>query len=287
MTGASAVQDRVSIVTGGNAGIGKAIAASLAQQPGRVVIVSRDPRKGQEAVAEIQASNPVASVEMVEGDLGSVRQVRQLAAALLARYPRIQVLINNAGVWLPKRVVNEDGLELSFMVNHLAPFLLTNLLLDRLQASAPARIVNVNAGLYIKGTLDLEKTPYGHDFHRLKSYANTKLCNVLFTVELARRLVGTGVTVNAVHPGVIRTGLGDTSGPIGWLLRLVKRFWPEPVAGARAPVWLATDPALEGVSGKYFDLQTETELTETARDEVLARQLWELSTKLAGLPVTV
>jgi NAD(P)-dependent dehydrogenase (short-subunit alcohol dehydrogenase family) len=169
------------------------------------------------------------------------------------------------------------------MVNHLAPFILSSRLLPCLKANQPARIVNVNAGLYTMGALDLDKTPYGQDFGRLKTYANTKLCNLLFTRELANRLEGSGVTANAVHPGVIRTNLGDSSGLVGALLRLVRRSFAAPEAGARAPVWLATSPDLEGVNGQYFNLQEPAEVAENARDAELGRRLWSLSAALAGL----
>lgn len=169
------------------------------------------------------------------------------------------------------------------MVNHLAPFILSNRLLPRLKANAPARIVNINAGLYAMGKVDLEETPYGRDFGRIRTYANTKLCNLLFTREMAQRIESSGVTVNAVHPGVINTNLGDTSGLVGLLLRLVKRFWDPPEEGAKAPVWLATSPEVEGVNGRYFELQEAVEVEGKARDGALGRRLWELSAELGGL----
>lgn len=277
------MNNKTCIITGGNRGIGKAIALTLAHRRANVVIVSRNFRNGANAQAEIRAETKNENVDLVIGDLGTINGTRQLAADLLERYTKIHVLINNAGVWMTRRVINEDGLEISFMVNHLGPFVLSNLLLERLKEGAPARIINVNAGLYLKGKVDLEKTPYGHDFSKFRTYASTKLCNMLFTCEFARRIEGSGVTVNAVHPGVIRTNLGDTSGFSGLLLGIMKRFWDPPEVGARAPVWLATAPELQGVNGKYFDQQRETKLTEAAQDRHLASELWELSTQLAGL----
>lgn len=274
----------VFIVTGGNAGIGAAIVEQLAQRGGHVVMISRSRDKGEAAVQAIRAAVPDNAVDLVVGDLSTIAAVGQLAATLLERCPRIDVLINNAGVWPMRRVLNADGLETAFMVNHMAPFLLTTLLLQRIKAGGPGRIVNVNAGLYVNGKLDMERTPYGLDFSRIRTYADSKLCNMLFTLELARRLAGTGVTVNAVHPGVIRTELGIPGGPLGWVLRQVKRTWDTPEDGAIAPVWLATAPEVAQTSGRYFNLLADTAVTATAGDPELARHLWDLSTALAALP---
>ncbi|MCA9938764.1 MAG: SDR family NAD(P)-dependent oxidoreductase [Anaerolineales bacterium] len=272
--------NRTFVVTGGNTGIGRAIAQALAAAEHHVVITSRNQDRGVQAVAGIQQAIRHANVEMVIGDLSTIASTHQLADTLLERFPNIAVLINNAGVWMLKKQINPDQLEYSFMVNHLAPFILSTRLLPCLKANAPARIVNVNAGLYTMGKLNLDKTPYGRDFKAIKTYANTKLCNLLFTRELARRIAGSGVTVNAVHPGVIRTHLGDASGIVGLLLRFMKRSWDTPEEGAKAPVWLATSPEVEGLNGQYFDLQTRTEVNETVKDEALCRQLWDLSTTL-------
>lgn len=277
------MSEKTIIVTGGNAGIGKAIALSLAQQGYRVVIVSRDPQKGEAALTDIRSTRNNESTELVIGNLDSIESTKKLAHTLIEKYPQTSGLINNAGVWMDKKVLNEDGLEYSFMVNHMAPFLLSNLLLPILKANVPARIVNVNAGLYIKGKLDLDKTPYGKDFGRIATYMNTKLCNAMFTREFARAISGSGVTINAVHPGVIRTGLGDTTGLIGSLLRLVKRSWDTPEAGAEAPVWLATAPELEGINGKYYVVKDETEYEGMVLDETLAWQLCQLSSQLSGV----
>lgn len=275
------------IITGGNTGIGKAIALSLAKMGAHVVIISRDSRKGKQALEDIRKSNPGGRSELVVGDLGTIDSIRRLSSTLLERYAKIHALINNAGVWPTEKTINPDGLEISFVVNHMAPFILSNLLFERMNANAPSRIVNVNAGLYVTGRVDLEKTPYGHDFNRLRTYANTKLCNMLFTREFAERIKGSGVTINALHPGVIRTNLGASKGILGALLNLVKRSFGPPEKGARAPVWLATAPELEAVSGKYYNVKTETEMTETARDVELATGLWELSCRLAGLSTSV
>lgn len=271
------------IITGANTGIGKAVALELAKQNQNVVIVSRDKQKGLSALDEIKNISGSCGIELIQGDLSSINSCKDLAAVLLEKYPGMNVLINNAGVWKTKCEVNSDGLESTFMVNHMAPFILSNLLFPQLKKNAPAGIVNVNAGLYIKGKLDIEKTPYGKDFTKFGTYANTKLCNVFATCEMARRIEGSGVTINAVHPGVINTGLGDFSGPLGLVLRMAKHFWQTPAKGAEAPVWLATDPSLHNTSGKFFLLKNEMELSDAAKDISLSNRLWEFSSKAAGI----
>jgi len=277
------MNDGVYIVTGANAGIGNAISRELAQRGLSVVMVSRSLDRGEAARSEIISTSGTATIDLVQGDLGDVESVHKLADDLLKKYRRVACLINNAGIWMQRKELNVDGLERTFMVNHIAPFILTNRLLPRLKENAPSRIVNVNAGLYALGKADLEKTPYGLDFSRMRTYADTKLCNLLFTLELARRITGSGVTVNALHPGVIRTNLGDAPGFLGALSRFAKRFFAAPEKGADAPVWLAVAPELEGVSGKFFFLRKEGKLTEDVRNEVLARDLWDLSSKLGRI----
>lgn len=274
---------KVFIVTGANTGIGKAIAAGLAAKDAGVVIVSRSEEKGEAALEDIRNSTGNSNVELMQGDLSSIESCRSLGYRLLEKYPAVHSLINNAGIWKTQCELNSDGLEMTFMVNHMAPFILSNILLEQLKKNAPSRIVNVNAGLYVKGNLDINTTPYGKDFSRFGTYANTKLCNVLFTCELARRIEGSGVTVNAVHPGVIKTGLGETGGLFGVILRAAKRFWGTPEEGAEAPIHLSLDPAFQNVNGKYFMITEEMELTEKAKDRELACRLWEFSEKTAGL----
>ncbi|MBK8905758.1 MAG: SDR family NAD(P)-dependent oxidoreductase [Anaerolineaceae bacterium] len=275
--------DRVCVVTGGNAGLGRAIVRALAQQEAHVVMVSRDKVRGETAVQELCQTNPKAHIDLVVADLSTVATTRQLAQKLLDCYPRIHVLINNAGVWPTRKEINADGLEQGFMVNHLAPFMLNQLLQDRLKASAPARIVNISAGLYVNGRVDLSKTPYGHDFHPMHTYASTKLCNVLCLPLEAARLAGSGVTINAIHPGVFNSQLGAMRGPLGWLMKLVKRSWPPPEQSAAAPVWLATAPELAATHGQYFNEKEAIPLAEVAQNAELAQQLWQLSTTLSQL----
>ncbi|MBI2422265.1 MAG: SDR family oxidoreductase [Candidatus Hydrogenedentes bacterium] len=273
---------QTTVVTGANAGIGKAIARQLAALGHHVVLVSRDASRGREAMEEIRAAVAHASIDLVVGDLATTASTHDLADRLLEQYSRIDVLINNAGVWMTRRQLNAEGVEMTFMVNHLAPFILCTRLLACLKDSAPARIVNVNSGLYSKGEANLEKLPTGIGFQAFKTYMHSKLCNALFSVELARRIEGTGVTVNALHPGVIRTGLGDSPGIIGMLLSFAKRFWGTPEAGAAPVVHLATSPDLEGISGKYFDVFKEVALDPKALDAAKAAELWELSARLTA-----
>jgi len=273
------------VVTGANAGIGKAIAIKLAGMGRRVVMVSRDPEKGKIAADEVRAATKSDAVELVVGSLNTVADARRLGETIRDRYPRIGCLINNAGVWMTRRVLNTDGIETTFMVNHLGPFILTNLLLPALKAGAPARVVNVNAGLYVFGRLDLERTPSGEDFGRFRTYCNTKLANLLFSAELARRLEGRGVTVNALHPGVVKTGLGqgDAHGALGTFIRAWKWSMKTPEEGAAAPVWVATAPELEGISGRFFFLTKEKKILPKGKDPDMAARLWELSERLSGV----
>lgn len=273
------------IVTGANAGIGKAIAHTLAGMGRRVVMVSRDPERGRVAAEEVRAGAKGGAVELVVGSLNTVADAKRLAETIRGRYPAIRCLINNAGVWMTKRVLNADGIETTFMVNHLGPFILTNLLLPNLEAGALARVVNVNAGLYVFGRLDLDRTPYGEDFGRFRTYCNSKLANLLFTVELARRLEGKGITVNALHPGVIKTGLaqGDARGALGAAIILWKHFMKTPEDGAAAPVWVATAPELDGVSGRFFFLTKEKDILPKGKDPDAAARLWELSARISGV----
>jgi len=275
------------IITGGNSGIGREIAVALAKMEYHVVIVSRNSKKGTSELKDIRIVSENSSVELIVGDLGNVASTTELGNTILERFPGVSVLINNAGIWPLKKEINSDGLESGFMVNHMAPFILSNMLFERLKLNAPSRIVNVNAGLYIKGKLDLEKTPCGGDFNRMLSYANTKLCNILFMRELSRRIKNSGVTINAVHPGVIRTNLGSVTGLMGTFLCIIKKFWGNPEEGAKPPVWLATAPELEGISGNYYDLFKETELTESAKNRDTALKLWMISKDLSKLPFTV
>lgn len=273
---------KVCIVTGANRGIGRAIAEGIIQQGHQVVLVCRNQSSCEFVLYSLRSKFRETAAELIIGDLSSIKNVNTLSQALLNRFPRIDVLIHNAGIWPSKLTKTEDGLEMAFMVNHLAPFYMTHLLLDRLKASNPARIVLVSAGLYTHGSVDLKQTPYGDDFHRMKTYMNTKLCGILFMRKLAPMLEGTGVTINAVHPGVIRTGLLDFGGVIGVLLRGSKLFMGSPTKGAKSPIHLALSPSVQS-NGSYYDKMKEKALVEKALDDSLANELWELSIELCGI----
>lgn len=270
------------MVTGANAGIGKATALGLAKMGASVIMVCRNHERGEAAMAEINRESGNGAVSLLVADLSSQAAIRQLAADFQAQYPALHVLINNAGIITKKRILTEDRLETQFAVNHLAYFLLTNLLLDTLKASAPARIVNVSSQAHHRGSIDFDDLQSERSYRRTHVYAWTKLANVLFTYELARRLEGTQVTANCLHPGVIATNLiGDfMPRPLRFMTKIVGA---SPERGARAPLYLATSPAVEGVSGKYFVDQKAVPSSTASYDRTTASRLWQVSAELTGL----
>ncbi|MFG3704632.1 SDR family NAD(P)-dependent oxidoreductase [Micromonospora sp. NPDC047670] len=258
------------VVTGANRGIGFAVAAGLVRQGCRVVLVTRNRARGEQAVAAlgVPPGGAGGSAELVVGDLSVLSSIRAVAAELHSRCDRIDVLVHNAGVWPTRLVRTEDGYEQSFAVNHLAPFLLNHLLEERLR-----RVVQVSAGLYVKGRVDPDRTPRGADFHRMRTYCDTKLANLLTVPLFAEHWKDAGVTIDAVHPGVIRTGLGDPGGVPGLLLKAIKRRWEAPAVGAARVARLAFAPG--GESGRYFDGDRQVPLAPVADDPALARRLWD------------
>ncbi|MEU4820773.1 SDR family NAD(P)-dependent oxidoreductase [Actinomadura sp. NPDC023710] len=247
------------VVTGGNRGVGRVVAAEAVRRGHRVTIVARRPDAGAAAAREIGA-------DLVVGDLSSVRTVRDLAGALAAADPGPGVLVHNAALWPHRREVNEDGFEQAFFTNHLAPFLLNRLLEERLR-----RVVQVSAALYTTGRVDPERTPEGRDFHPVRTYANTKLANLLMVPLFAERWKDAGVTIDAVHPGVLRTELTTRGGPLGVIMRVVRPAL-KPVARAAPPV---VDLVDSGGTGRYFQVAREKPLKPRARDGALARRLWD------------
>ncbi len=273
------------LVTGATSGIGQETALRLAMLGAAVIIVGRDTARGEAAGEEIRRRVPLAQVETVTADLSSLAQVRRLAEEVLGRHDRLDVLVNNAGVISMRRELTADGFETTFATNHLGPFLLTNLLRGLLERSAPARVVTVSSAVHKQvRTIPWDDLPRGAQAGHRQSYPLSKLLNILFTVELARRLSGTGVTANCLHPGFVRTALGrDVTGVPGAVVRLVLRFQPGPVTGAETSVYLASSPEVTEVTGGYFVKCKPAEPSALARDARAATRLWALSEELAGL----
>jgi NAD(P)-dependent dehydrogenase (short-subunit alcohol dehydrogenase family) len=282
---AGEMRDKVCLVTGASSGIGRETALALAERGARLVLLCRSRERGEEMRRTITERTGRDDVSLVLADLSSQAEIRRVAAEILAAEPRIDVLVNNAGLVNLRREVTGDGIEAVLAVNHLAYFLLTNLLLDRLRASGKARIVNVSSDAHKFRGFDLddlqfERRKYGWS----AAYGQSKLCNILFTRELARRLEGSGVTVNALHPGAVATRLAQNN---GWwavaLGKLLALFLRTPAKGAETSVYLATSPEMEGITGRYFSDCREARPSRMAEDDAAAKRLWEISARLTGL----
>jgi len=275
------------VITGGNSGIGLETALSLARAGAKTVITARDPARGEAAVADIRARSGRDDVDLVVFDLGSIASIREGASAILHRCGRIDVLVNNAGVVLSDRRETEDGFEATFGVNHVGHFVLTELLLERIKESAPARIVNVASTAH-KGArkgLDFDDLQSKRNYSGMQVYSKSKLANIYFTTELARRLQGTGVTVNCLHPGTVATGYGrdgDTSGVLAFGVMVIKPFILSAKQGARTSIYLASSPEVAGVTGQYFVKCRARKPSATAQDDEAARRLWKLSEELVA-----
>jgi NAD(P)-dependent dehydrogenase (short-subunit alcohol dehydrogenase family) len=278
---------KVVVITGGNSGIGRAAAADLVSMGATVLITSRDADRGAGAVAEIRSTTSHGTVELVSLDLASFASIRACASQVLERFDRLDVLVNNAGGIISDRRLTGDGFEMTFGVNHLGHFLLTRLLLDRLEASAPARVINVasvahrfSSGFSFADPMYESRRYFGTD-----AYNQSKLANILFTQELARRLMGRGVTANSMHPGAVRSGFGaagDTRGIERAFLVMGRPFLIGPKRGARTIVYLASSPKVADVTGKYFVRRRVHKPSRAARDVDTARRLWELSEELVA-----
>ncbi len=274
------------LITGATSGVGKATAMGLANMGASVVMVGRDRGRGEAAMAEIKERSGNASVGLMLADVSSQEEVHRLADEFKEAFPRLDVLINNAGVFRSERITTADGMEVTFAVNHLAYFLLTNLLLERLKASAPSRIVNVASADHSNGAIDFDDLQGEKGYKGAKAYSQSKLTNVLFTYELARRLQGTGVTANCLHPGVVGTNLGSgVSGAFGFVVRALRPLMKSPEKGAETSIYLASSPEVEGLSGGYFVKKAEARSSNASHDERLATRLWEVSAELTNLPV--
>jgi NAD(P)-dependent dehydrogenase (short-subunit alcohol dehydrogenase family) len=269
------MRNKVILITGSTDGIGRQTAVELAALGATVLVHGRNPARGKTVVEEIQTSTGNKKVDLFIADLASLKQVRELAAEVQRRYDRLDVLLNNAGVFMNERKLTEDGFEMTYAVNHLAPFLLTNLLLGLLKKTTPSRIVTVSSVAHTRGRLDFENLQAEKTFGGYYAYALSKLANVLFAYQLARQLEGTGVTSNCLHPGVIGT-------------KLLRSGFNMPGAstadGAETLIHLASSPDVEHVTGKYFQNKISISSSPVTYDETLQRELWKVSQKQTGLP---
>jgi len=277
------IEGKLCVITGATSGIGLITAERLARQGARLVLVGRDPARGETALARIKARAPRAEPSIHYADLSRLDALRTLAAGLNA-LSRIDVLINNAGAMFWRRQGTADGLERTFALNHMAYFMLTALLRDKL-ASSPARIVNVASDAHRGARLDFGDLQSARGYSGMRAYARSKLCNILFTRELARRLSGTGVTANCLHPGFVNSRFGDNNpGLVGFGTRVAKQIFAiSPEQGAETPVYLASSPEVEGKSGGYYDQCALKTPSREAQDDAAARRLWEESARIAGV----
>jgi NAD(P)-dependent dehydrogenase (short-subunit alcohol dehydrogenase family) len=273
------LQGRVAMVTGANSGMGREIALALAGKGATLVMVSRNAERGEAARADVQQRTGNQAVELLVADISSLQSVRALAQQFQARHAQLHVLVNNAGVTLPKRSETADGLETAMATNHFGPFLLTNLLIPALKAGSPSRVVTVSSAAHSMGKMDFDDLQSARGYSEIRVYNQSKLANVLFTYELARRLAGTGVTANAVEPGFVRT---DMKVPFPYSFF---SFMRGPVLdGAKPTVFLASSPEVEGVSGKFFSSKgVAVSSSKLSYDEAAAKRLWDMSAKLTRL----
>jgi NAD(P)-dependent dehydrogenase (short-subunit alcohol dehydrogenase family) len=275
------------LVTGGTNGIGRAAAVALAAMGARVGITGRDRAPAETAASAIGRESGNAAVDVFVADMSSQAEVRLLASEVLAAYPHLDVLLNNVGGFWAHRHVTADGLEHTFALNHLAPFLLTNLLVERLMASAPSRVVTVSSSAHATGTIDFDDLMGERRYSGQRAYSQSKVANVMFSYELARRLEGTGVTANALHPGVTRTGFGaeDAVSAMAPFVAILRPFMRSPERGAETAVYLASSPDVEGVTGRYYADRKARRSHESTYDTVIAARLQEASADLVGLPI--
>jgi NAD(P)-dependent dehydrogenase (short-subunit alcohol dehydrogenase family) len=278
------MQGKVCLVTGATSGLGMVAAQALALQGATVVIVARHAERGTATVHHITQATGNTHVELLLADLSVQAQVRHLAVAFQRRFDRLDVLLNNAGAIFTKRLLSADGLEMTLALNHLNYFLLTHLLLDTLKASAPARIVNVASNAHHGGQINFADLQGERHYSGWRAYCQSKLANILFTYELTRRLGGTNVTANTVHPGFVATGFGrNNHGVFGLFIRLAQLTALSPAQGAETLIYLAASPAVAGVTGEYFVKKRSVKSSNASYDQAVARRLWQLSEQMTGL----
>jgi NAD(P)-dependent dehydrogenase (short-subunit alcohol dehydrogenase family) len=289
------IDSKVIVITGATSGIGQVAAESLAAKGARIVQVARDRARGEAAIARLRGIAPGVAHSIHYADLSRLSEMKRVGRQIADAEPRVDVLINNAGAMFGFHELTEDGLERTFALNHLAYFVLTNALRERLAASAPARVINTSSDAHRAGTIELDDLQSERAYRsgrwewmRLggagyRVYARSKLCNILFTRELARRLAGAGVTANSFHPGFVSTRFGDASGGVISLgLRLAKRFALTPQQGAETLIYLAASPDVAGISGEYFVRSRPAAPTSAAQDDDMARQLWDVTARIAA-----
>ncbi len=277
------MEGKVALITGGTSGIGKAAATALAAMGAEVVVTGRDRERAEKAVADIRRDSGGPKVSLMLADLAVQTEVRKLAEGFRERHDRLDMLVNNAGLIQSRRTETPDGIELTLAVNHLAPFLLTNLLLEMLERSAPSRIITVSSEARRSARIDFDDLQSRRRYRAFPVYGMTKLANILFTYELAQRLKGTGVVANCVHPGGVNTNFGGNNMSIGILLfRAFKPFMRTPEQGADTIIYLAAAPEAGAMSGKYLADRKEI-FPAQPRDEALQKRLWEVSAELTNL----
>ncbi len=278
------MQGKVCIVTGAASGIGAVTAEALARQGAAVILVDRDSQNGAAAARRIEGLTGNSAVDFMLADLSAQNEIRRLAGEFKSRYRRLDVLVNNAGAVFEERRESVDGIEMTFALNYLGGFLLTNLLLDTIKRSAPARVINVSSRSHVRARIDFEDLQNRSGYNGLGAYAHSKLAIVLFTYELARRLEGTGVTANTLHPGIVATNFSRNSGgPVGLIMRLLRFAFLSPEEGARTSIYLAASPEVEGVTGKYFVKCRAVPSSPASRDTDSAARLWRVGAEYTKL----
>ena len=271
------------MITGANSGIGKATAIGLAHLGASLVLVCRNKSRAEKAIADIKEKTGNESIDLIIADLSSQREIHNLVSEFKSRYDKLNVLINNAGVNLGKRILTEDGIETTFAVNYLAYFMLSNLLLDVLKRSAPARIINVASSIQAK-SIDFEDLNGKKHYGQLKAYAQSKLAVVLFTYEFSRRIKGTGISVNCLHPGYVKTNMIRNFRPfVKYFYHLVGLFMKTPKRGAKTSIYLASNPEIDGATGLYYKRRKEAKSSKISNDDTIAKKLWDISVKLTKI----
>lgn len=282
-TKVNSMKGKICMITGANSGIGKATALGLANLGATLVLVCRDQIRAEEAISEIKEKSGNGSIGLLLADLSSQREIHNVVNEFKKKYDHLDVLINNAGVNLHQQTLTEDGIETTFAVNYLAYFMLSNLLFETLKDSAPARIVNVASSVQAK-SIDFDDLNGNNHYRQLKAYAQSKLAVILFTYEFARRIKGTGVTVNCLHPGFVKTNMIRKFRPfVKYFYHLVGLFMLKPKKGAKTSIYLASSPEIDGTNGKYFKKKKEIKSVKISYDESVAKELWDLSVKLTNI----